>query len=192
MIAVLEYNAGNIKSVQNALDRLGCSSIITNNAAELSLAEKVIIPGVGEAGSAMAYLEERNLDTVIRSLKQPVLGICLGLQLMCGFSEEGNTRCLGIFNTDVSIFPPADKIPHMGWNNFMSLKGDLFKGVSANEDVYYVHSYYARVCPDTSAICEYIIPFSAAMQRNNFYAVQFHVEKSAATGEKILKNFLEL
>lgn len=192
MIAVLEYNAGNIKSVRNALNRLGYNSIITNNPAELARAEKVIIPGVGEAASAMAYLNERNLDSVIRSLRQPVLGICLGLQLMCRFSEEGNTRCLGIFGADVSLFPPVDKIPHMGWNNFMTLKGDLFKGVKTNEDVYYVHSYYAVICPDTSATCEYILPFSAAMQKDNFYAVQFHVEKSASTGEKILKNFLEL
>ncbi|HLP73642.1 MAG TPA: imidazole glycerol phosphate synthase subunit HisH [Bacteroidales bacterium] len=192
MTAILEYNAGNIKSVQNALGRLGYRSIITNKPAELEAAGKVIIPGVGEAGSAMAYLKERNLDAVIGSLKQPVLGICLGLQLMCRFSEEGNTSCLGIFNADVSLFPPADKIPHMGWNNFITLKGDLFRGVEADEDVYYVHSYYAGICPDTSATCDYILPFSAAMQKNNFYAVQFHVEKSAKTGERILKNFLEL
>lgn len=192
MIAILEYNAGNIKSVQNALNRLGCSSIITNNPAELNASEKVIIPGVGEAGSAMNYLKERNLDTVIRSLTQPVLGICLGLQLMCRFTEEGNTGCLGIFNADVSLFPPVDKIPHMGWNNFLTVKGELFRGINASEDVYYVHSYYASVCQDTSATCEYILPFSAAMQKNNFYAVQFHVEKSASTGEKILINFLAL
>lgn len=192
MIAVLEYNAGNIRSVQNALTRLGYGSIITNKPAELAAAEKVIIPGVGEAGSAMSYLKERNLDSVIRSLKQPVLGICLGLQLMCRSTEEGNTGCLGIFNSDVSLFPPVDKIPHMGWNNFLTLKGDLFKGVKTHEDVYYVHSYYAGIGPDTAATCEYILPFSAAMHKNNFYAVQFHVEKSASTGEKILKNFLEL
>jgi imidazole glycerol-phosphate synthase subunit HisH len=192
MIAILKYNAGNIKSVQNALILLGYESIITDNSSELLKADKVIIPGVGEAGSAMQYLKERGLDKTIISLKQPVLGICLGLQLMCRYSEEGNTECLGIFDSDVRLFPPVDKIPHMGWNNFLSMKGDLFKGVTLEDDFYYVHSYYAEISSCTSAICDYILPFSASMQRENYYATQFHPEKSAGVGEKILQNFLNL
>jgi glutamine amidotransferase len=192
MIAILKYNAGNIKSVQNALSRMNCESIITDDAGELRSAEKVIIPGVGEASTAMKYLRERNLDQVLVSLTNPVLGICLGLQLMCRYSEEGDTKCMGIFNTDVKLFPPVDKIPHMGWNNFLTLKGDLFRGIAADEDVYYVHSYYAEICSETAATCEYILPFSSALQKGNFYATQFHPEKSAGVGEKILKNFLSL
>jgi glutamine amidotransferase len=192
MIAILKYNAGNIKSVQNALARLGYKSSITDNPAELINAEKVIFPGVGEAKSAMNYLMERGLDHTIKSLTQPVLGICLGLQLMCRFSEEGETKCLGIFDTDVRLFPPVEKIPHIGWNNCLTMKGDLFKGISLNDNLYYVHSYYAEISPFTLATCDYIIPFSAAMQKENFYATQFHPEKSAETGEKILRNFLEL
>ena len=192
MIAIIRYNAGNIKSVQNALTRLGFESIITDDPEELNKAEKVIFPGVGEAGSAMQYLRARGLDNTIRSLKQPVLGICLGLQLMCRFSEEANTGCLGIFDSDVRLFPPVDKIPHMGWNNFLTMKGDLFKDISPDDDVYYVHSYYAEISACTSATCDYILPFSASMAKDNFYATQFHPEKSAAVGEKILKNFLEL
>ena len=192
MIAVLKYNAGNIKSVRNALTRLGYESIITDNPSELSGADKVIFPGVGEASSAIQHLKERGLDKTIISLKQPVLGICLGLQLMCRFSEEGKTQCLGIFDTDVKLFPPVDKIPHMGWNNCLTMKGDLFKGISIDDDLYYVHSYYAEISSCTVATCDYIIPFSAAMQKGNFYATQFHPEKSAEPGEKILKNFLEL
>jgi glutamine amidotransferase len=192
MIAIIRYNAGNIKSVRNALTRLGFESIITDDPAELNRADKVIFPGVGEASSAMNYLRARGLDNTIRSLKQPVLGICLGLQLMCRFSEEANTECLGIFDSDVRLFPPVDKIPHMGWNNFLTMKGELFKGISKDEDVYYVHSYYAEISACTSATCDYILPFSASMARDNFYATQFHPEKSAAVGERILKNFLEL
>jgi glutamine amidotransferase len=192
MIAIIRYNAGNIKSVQNALTRLGFESIITDDPSELNEADKVIFPGVGEAGTAMQYLRARGLDNTIRSLKQPVLGICLGLQLMCRFSEEANTGCLGIFDTDVRLFPPVDKIPHMGWNNFLTMKGDLFKDISPDDDVYYVHSYYAEISACTSATCDYILPFSASMAKDNFYATQFHPEKSAAVGEKILKNFLEL
>jgi len=192
MIAILKYNAGNIRSVQNALNRLGYKSIITDDPSELSGAEKVIFPGVGEASSAIHYLRERRLDKTIISLKQPVLGICLGLQLMCRFSEEGDTKCLGIFDTDVRLFPPVDKIPHMGWNNFLTIKGDLFKGIALNDNVYYVHSYYAEISSGTVATCDYILPFSAAMQKDNFYATQFHPEKSADKGETILKNFLEL
>jgi len=192
MIAIVKYNAGNIKSVQNSLKRLGYKSIITDNPEELQNADKVIFPGVGEAGTAIQYLRERGLDQTIVSLNQPVLGICLGLQLMCRHSEEGDTKCLGIFDADVKLFPPVDKIPHMGWNNCLTMKGDLFKGLTINDDLYYVHSYYAEISSNTLATCDYILPFSAAMQCRNFYATQFHPEKSAEKGEKILKNFLEL
>jgi imidazole glycerol-phosphate synthase subunit HisH len=192
MIAIIKYNAGNIRSVQNALLRLGYESIITDDKDELRKASKVIFPGVGEASSAMRYLNERGLDKIITALKQPVLGICLGLQLMCTRSEENDTRCLGIFPTDVKLFPPVDKIPHMGWNNFLTVKGSLFKGINEDDNVYYVHSYYPEIASSTVATCEYILPFSSAMQKDNFFATQFHPEKSAATGEKILKNFLEL
>jgi glutamine amidotransferase len=192
MIAILKYNAGNIKSVQNALTRLGFKSIITDDPEELSKADKVIFPGVGEASSAMSYLKKRGLDKTIVELKQPVLGICLGLQLMCRYSEEADTSCLGIFKADVRLFPPVDKVPHMGWNNFLTIKGDLFKGIDLKDDVYYIHSYYAEISSHTIATCEYIMPFSASMQSNNFYATQFHPEKSAGIGEKILQNFLEL
>ena len=192
MIAILKYNAGNIKSVQNALTRLGFESIITDKPVELLNAEKVIIPGVGEASSAMQYLKKRGLDKTIISFKQPVLGICLGLQLMCRYSEEGDTDCLEIFDSDVRLFPPVDKIPHMGWNNFLSMKGDLYKGIALEDDVYYVHSYYPEISSCTSATCDYILPFSASMQSKNFYATQFHPEKSAGIGERILRNFLEL
>jgi glutamine amidotransferase len=192
MIAILKYNAGNIKSVQNALTRLGYENIITDDPTELLKADKVIFPGVGEASSAILYLNDKGLDKTITSLKQPVLGICLGLQLMCRYTEEGDTKCLGIFDTDVRLFPPVDKIPHMGWNNCMTLKGDLFNGITTEDDLYFVHSYYAEISPWTSATCDYIVPFSAAMQKDNFYATQFHPEKSAGVGEKILQNFLEL
>jgi len=192
MIAIVKYNAGNIKSVQNALSRLGYKSLITDNPDELRSAEKVIFPGVGEAGTAMQYLKERGLDAAILSLKQPVLGICLGLQLMCNHSEEGDTKCLGIFDSEVKLFPPVEKIPHMGWQNFFTLKGELFEGVKVTDDLYYVHSYYADISSSTTATCDYILPFSCAMQKDNFYATQFHPEKSAAVGERILKNFLEI
>lgn len=192
MIAIVKYNAGNIKSVQNALGRLGYRSIITDNPDELKSAEKVIFPGVGEAGTAMQYLKERGLDVTILSLKQPVLGICLGLQLMCRHSEEGDTTCLGIYDSEVKLFPPVEKIPHMGWQNFFTLKGELFEGIKVTDDLYYVHSYYADISSSTIATCDYIQPFSCAMQKDNFYATQFHPEKSAAVGERILKNFLEL
>jgi len=192
MIAIVKYNAGNIRSVQNALKRLGYSCIITDDKNEIAGADKVIFPGVGEAGSAMRYLKEKELDKLILSLKQPVLGICLGLQLMCRYSEEGNTVCMGIFDSDVLRFPQVDTVPHMGWNNFFSLKGVLFKGISNDDNVYYVHSYYPEISSCTTAVCDYILPFSAAMQKDNFFATQFHPEKSAGTGERILKNFLEL
>jgi len=192
MIAIIKYNAGNIKSVQNALKRLGYESYITDDPTTILNAKKVIFPGVGEASTAMQYLKERGLDEVIKSVTQPFLGICLGLQLMCNKTEEGNTNCLGIFDSDVKRFPPKDKVPHMGWNNFDSLQGELFNNIHKNDDVYYVHSYYADLNKDTVAVCNYIIPFSAALQKDNFYATQFHPEKSAAVGEQILKMFLEL
>lgn len=192
MIAIIKYNAGNIKSVQNALNRLGYPCVITDDKETLLTAEKVIFPGVGEASTAMQYLKERGLDKVICSISQPFLGICLGLQLMCKSTEEGNTSCLGIFNTEVKVFPPKDKVPHMGWNSFESCEGVLFNKIYTNDDVYYVHSYYAELCDETVAVCNYIKPFSAALQKDNFYATQFHPEKSANVGEQILKNFLEL
>ncbi|MBS3993232.1 MAG: imidazole glycerol phosphate synthase subunit HisH [Bacteroidetes bacterium] len=192
MIAIIKYNAGNISSVQNALTRLGYSSVITDDTATILSADKVIFPGVGEASSAMEYLKENGLDKVILEVKNPMLGICLGLQLMCESSEEGNTTCLGIFNTKVKKFPLTDIVPHMGWNNFESIKGSLFKDIITKNDVYYVHSYYAEISEQTSAICNYIVPFSAVLQKDNFYATQFHPEKSAAIGTQLLKNFLAL
>jgi glutamine amidotransferase len=192
MIAILKYNAGNIKSVQNALTRLGYESVITDNKKTLLAAEKVIFPGVGEASSAMKYLKEKELDHVIRSITQPFLGICLGLQLMCTHSEEGDTSCLGILDTQVKRFPPGKLVPHMGWNNFSQIDGPLFKEVALADDVYYVHGYYAEPSPETIAVSEYIVPFSAALQKDNFFATQFHPEKSAAVGDRILTNFLNL
>ena len=192
MIAIIKYNAGNISSVQNALTGLGYKSVITDNENEILDSDKVIFPGVGEAGSAMKYLIEKGLDKVILSVKNPMLGICLGLQLMCEFSEEGNTKCLGIFNASVKKFPATEKVPHMGWNNFLTLKGCLFEGIDLNNNMYYVHSYYAEMNEHTTASCNYILPFSAAMQKDNFYATQFHPEKSADIGMQLLKNFLSL
>ncbi len=193
MIAILKYNSGNIMSVSVALKRLGHNAVITADPDVISRAEKVIIPGVGEAGSAMKHLRERDLDRVILSLKQPVLGICLGLQLMCKFSEEKNTPCLGIFDTIVRRFPAGARVPHMGWNDFVSINDDpLLQGISPEDDVYYVHSYFAGVNEYTTAVCDYGLPFSATMRRDNFFGTQFHPEKSAETGARILKNFLAL
>lgn len=192
MIAIIKYNAGNIKSVQNAVQRLGFECEVTDSIEKIKNASKVIFPGVGQAKTAMKYLKEKELDKLIISLQQPVLGICLGLQLMCRHSEEGNTKCLGIFDSEVNKFPPKNIVPQMGWNNFELVKGDLFKDIQLNDDVYYVHSYYAEICESTAAICNYILPFSSAMQKDNFYATQFHPEKSADVGERILKNFLNL
>jgi len=192
MIAIIKYNAGNIRSVGNALQRLGYEHVITDDRAEIMNAEKVIFPGVGEAGSAMRYLRQKDIDRLLMSLKQPVLGICLGLQLMCRRSEESNTGCLGIFDADVKLFPKTGIIPHMGWNTLNQIRGDLLSGISAEDDLYFVHNYYADISSCTTAVCNYLLPFSAAMQKDNFYATQFHPEKSSATGEQILKNFLEL
>lgn len=192
MIAIISYNAGNSKSVENAVRRLGYDCMVTNDPAVIKSAHKVIFPGVGEASTAMAHLKQKGLDQLIPSLQQPVLGICLGLQLMCKFSEEGNTACLGIFNSTVKKFPAHDIVPHMGWNNLTQTKGSLFNNKNNAGDVYFVHSYYAEMCEDTIATCSYILPFSAAMQKNNFYATQFHTEKSAEAGELILHNFLSL
>jgi glutamine amidotransferase len=192
MIAIIKYNAGNVKSVENAIQRLGFETVITDDKDLIQCAEKVIFPGVGEASSAMNYLKKHNLDKLIISLKQPVLGICLGQQLMCKFSEEGNAVCLGIFETNVKKFPPIELVPHIGWNNLTKTKGVLFNEITTEDDFYFVHSYYAEICNETSAQCNYISPFSAALEKNNFYATQFHPEKSAGVGEKILKQFLAL
>ncbi|MEY3678638.1 MAG: imidazole glycerol phosphate synthase subunit HisH [Bacteroidota bacterium] len=192
MIAIIKYNAGNIRSVQNALERLGTSSILTDDPEEISAAEKVIFPGVGEASSAMNYLKNKKLDLLIPSLTQPVLGICLGLQLLCKHSEENDTTCLGVFENEVKKFPPLDLVPHMGWNTLTGMKGALFKQVGLGDDIYFVHSYFAEISAHTVATCNYIVPFSAALQKDNFYATQFHPEKSAGVGEVILRNFLNL
>jgi len=192
MIAIINYNAGNTRSVQNALQRLGYTSLITHDSEEIRQADKVIFPGVGEATSAMNYLKEKGLDTLIPTLTQPVLGICLGMQLLCESSEEGNTECLGVFPIKVLKFKGTEKVPHMGWNDFVRLDGALFIGVRTADNVYFVHSYYAELAPATSAVCDYILPFSAGLEKDNFYATQFHPEKSAGIGEIILKNFLSL
>ena len=192
MIAIIKYNAGNISSVKNALNRIGVESVVTDSHQEILAADKVIFPGVGEASSAMSYLKQNELDTLIQNCTKPFLGICLGLQLMCKTSEEGNVECLKIFNSKVKKFPENEKVPHMGWNNFKDVSGVLINYISEVDNMYYVHSYYAEVCQHTTAICDYILPFSAAMQKDNFYATQFHPEKSADLGEKLLKNFLEI
>lgn len=192
MIAIIKYNAGNIASVQNALGLLGYPSIVTDAERDILNADKVIFPGVGEASSAMKYLRERNMDKLIQSLTQPVLGICLGQQLMCAHSEEGDVECLNIFDAKVRKFPPGDIVPHMGWNNLQHTSGALFSNINDTEDFYFVHSYYCELSDDTIAGCDYILPFSAAMHKDNFYAVQFHPEKSAAAGQKLLLNFLKL
>lgn len=192
MIAILKYNAGNVTSVENAVQNLGYPTVVTDDVEVLKSADKVIFPGVGEASSAMKYLKENGLDKVIQELKQPVLGICLGMQLMCESSEEGETKGLGVFDAKVLQFPPTGLVPQMGWNNFISLKGKLFDGIALDNDCYFVHSYYAEICPETIAVTDYILPFSAALQKNNFYATQFHPEKSAKIGLQILNNFLKL
>ena len=191
-LAVVKYNAGNLHSVRLALRRLEIDPLVTDNPEELRTADKVIFPGVGEASSAMAYLRERRLDKLLVSLRQPVLGICLGLQLMCAHTEENDTQGLGIFPVQVRRFPATDKVPHMGWNSLIRLKGRLFAGVQEESYVYFVHSYYAEQNKFSTATCVHSLTFSAAMEKDNFFALQFHPEKSAAVGEKILRNFLAL
>lgn len=194
-VAIVKYNAGNIYSVDYALKRLGITPVVTADPEQLQKADKVIFPGVGEAFTTMQYLRETGLDRVICSLRQPVLGICLGMQLMCRFSEEGNTPCLGIFDTEVKLFHPQkheDKVPHMGWNTLTNVKSKLFDDGLENKFVYFVHSFYVLVNEHTAAVTDYIQPFSAALNKANFYATQFHPEKSGKVGEAILKNFLNI
>ena len=191
-IAIIKYNAGNVLSVINALHRLGIEPVLTDDPDKLRKADKVIFPGVGEASSAMNYLKKRNLDKVIKELTQPFLGICLGLQLMCRYSEENDTECLGIFDLAIKKFPPKDKVPHMGWNKLNTTDSPLFKGTRENTFLYFVHSYYAEIGSGTIATTEYIVPFSAALHSNNYFAVQAHPEKSGMDGELVLKNFISL
>ena len=194
-IAIIKYNAGNIQSVLYALERIGHTATVTDNADEIRNADKVIFPGVGEASTAMNYLKDRNLDKLICSLTQPVLGICLGMQLMCKYSEENDTECLGIFDEYVKKFKVESlklKVPQIGWNSIYDLKTDLFKNVTEDSYCYFVHGYYASSGEHTIATTDYVQPYSSALCKNNFYGVQFHPEKSATEGEKILSNFLKL
>jgi len=193
VLTIIKYNAGNIRSVLFALERIGVKAEVTDDIEKIRSSDKVIFPGVGEASTAMNYLKERGLDTVIRNLEQPVLGICLGMQLMCRYSEENTTNCLGIFNEDVRRYRAEGtglKIPQIGWNNIYDLKTDLFKGVKDKSFCYFVHSYYASLGEHTIATTNYIQPYSSALQKDNFYGVQFHPEKSAEVGEQILRNFV--
>lgn len=194
-VAIIKYNAGNLFSVDYALRRLGVEPVITSDKEQLQKADKIIFPGVGEAETTMNHLRANGLDLFIKDLKQPVLGICLGMQLMCRHSEEGNADCLGIFDADVRRFLPKkheDKVPHMGWNTITETCSPLFCGFSKEEFVYFVHSYYVPVGVHTAAVTDYILPFSAALHKDNFYATQFHPEKSGKVGERILSNFLNL
>lgn len=194
-VAIVKYNAGNIYSVVNALKRLGVEPLLTDDAEQLKQADKVLFPGQGHAGEAMDYLKARRLDEVIRDLKQPVFGICVGQQLLCKYSEEGGTECIGIFDAEVKRFQPTrheDKVPCMGWQNLYDLKSPLMKGLGNDPYVYFVHSYYVPLCEETIATADYILPYSASMHKDNFYTCQFHPEKSGAVGERIIKNFLEL
>jgi glutamine amidotransferase len=193
-IAIIKYNAGNVASVMYALDRIGQKYKWTDDPEEIKNADKVIFPGVGEASTAMAYLKEKGLDTLIKGLKQPVLATCIGMQLLCKHSEEGNVDCIGVFDVEVKKFQSKDlKIPHVGWNSIKP-KGEnpLMKGLKEEEFVYFVHSFYAPVNAYTTAVCEYVQPFSAMLHKDNFYAAQFHAEISGKAGEQILKNFLAL
>ncbi|MGN6618844.1 MAG: imidazole glycerol phosphate synthase subunit HisH [Ilyomonas sp.] len=196
-LVIVKYNAGNIQSVLYALERIGLTASVTDDHEQIKQADKVIFPGVGEASSAMKYLQERGLDEVIKNLKQPVLGICLGMQLMCKYSEENDTPCLEIFDEEVKKFTSPSlnesyKVPQIGWNNIYNLKSDLFKDVADNNYCYFVHGYYASLGEHTIATTNYIQPYSSALRKNNFYGVQFHPEKSADTGEQILRNFAAL
>ena len=194
-VAILKYNAGNIFSVINSLRRLGVDPVLTDDSATLKAADRVLFPGQGEASTAMAYLKERGLDNVIKSLRQPVLGICIGQQLLCRHSEEGDVDCIGIFDADVRKFKPTrheDKVPVMGWNSLYDLNDGLFKGLDEGEHVYVIHSYYVPLCENTIAKADYIHPYSAALRKDNFFTTQFHPEKSGDVGETIIRNFLEM
>lgn len=194
-LVIIQYNAGNIQSVLYSLERLGVHATVTDNVEAIQSADKVIFPGVGEASTAMQYLQDRGLDKVIKNLKQPVFGICLGMQLMCTYSEENDTNCLGIFEEHVKLFKPEEatiKVPQIGWNTFADLKSNLFKGVNEESYAYFVHGYYAALGKHTIATTNYVQPYSSALQKDNFYGVQFHPEKSAKVGERIIQNFLEL
>lgn len=194
-VVIIKYNAGNIFSVYCALKRVGVDAVITDDKDIIRSADKVIFPGVGEAASTMRYLKEHGLDTLIKSLKQPVLGICIGMQLMCKHSEEGDVDCLGIFDAEVKRFNPqchSDKVPHMGWNSIYNTDKELFNCDIENKFVYFVHSFYVPLCNETAACCDYIQPFSAMLKKDNFYATQYHIEKSGGVGEEILKGFLNL
>ena len=193
-VAIVKYNAGNIYSVVNALKRMGIDPLLTDDAEQLQKADRVLFPGQGEASGAMEYLKARRLDEVIRNLRQPVLGICIGQQLLCRHLEEGDTDCIGIFDAEVKRFQPArheDKVPCMGWNWLHDTKSPLMQGIEG-EYVYFVHSYYVPVCSETIATADYILPYSAAMHKDNFYTCQFHPEKSGRVGEQIIKNFLSI
>ena len=195
-LAIIKYNAGNIQSVLYALERIGMEATVTDDVKQIQKADKVIFPGVGEASTAMNYLKERQLDNVIKNLEQPVLGICLGMQLMCAYSEENNTDCLGIFDETVKHFVPGEnssmKVPQIGWNNIYNLQTGLLNNLPENTYCYFVHGYYAALGAHTIATADYILPYSAGLHKKNFYGVQFHPEKSAAAGEQILKNFVAL
>ncbi|WP_378103457.1 imidazole glycerol phosphate synthase subunit HisH [Chryseobacterium sp. sg2396] len=192
MIAIIKYNGGNVSSVQNALSRLQVESVVTDDFDTLRSADKVIFPGVGEASSTMKNLKEKGLDLLIPSLQQPVLGICLGMQLMCRNNEEGNTAGMGIFDLEVKKFPAGDIVPHMGWNTLSAVNSPLFSNIENDTDVYFVHSYYCELSEYTTSVCDYILPFSASLQKGNFYAMQFHPEKSGEAGSRLLENFLKL
>ncbi|OVE56469.1 imidazole glycerol phosphate synthase subunit HisH [Chryseobacterium mucoviscidosis] len=191
MIAIIKYNGGNVSSVQNSLNRLNVESVVTDDFDLIRKADKVIFPGVGEASSTMKLLKEKGLDQLIPTLKQPVLGVCLGMQLMCKNNEEGNTVGMGIFDIDVKKFPAKNIVPHMGWNTISDFKSEIFSGIEENSDVYFVHSFYCELSENTTSVCDYILPFSASLQKDNFYAMQFHPEKSGDVGSRLLENFLK-
>ena len=191
-IVIIKYNAGNVLSVQLALKRLGYRAEITDDLQAISRADRVIFPGVGQASAAMAYLKLKGLDSLLAKLTQPVLGICLGLQLLCRHSQEEETEAIGVYRAEVKRFPPVGKVPHMGWNSVSGLQGTLFNEIPENSYFYFVHSYYVPLAAETTARCSYLLPFSAAMQKDNFFGVQFHPEKSADVGAQLLRNFIEL